>query len=353
MTVYFIHFLLLLVYVAIYTVAPRTKTTRILFISVCFLQTFLLYALRSPAVGTDTAPMAMDYVISFMNFSHKAPLYQLLRNIFQFIISQPQGYMVMCGLLIIFGTAYYIYSNSKNMILSTFLFFSLYFFFFSMNGARQSIAIILGAFSLSCIWKQQKLAAVLLLISAIGIHNTAILLTPFLALLFIHSIPRRRAFLCLYGLMLVAFTPLMHLFISVFTDYAFYITGGSAFEVGQNRKILLTVFYACVLCIGISIYYRTKRNNSGPENLQWEILLSCLFNAVIIGILALRSILFTRLEYYFSFTMILFIPLILSKFKQKNRLWINFAVYLLLAMPGIVQFMSNAGEILPYTFFWE
>jgi len=353
MTIYLIHFLLLALYTCIYAISPRTKTARLLFIFICFFQTFLLYALRGAQVGTDTYPMAKDYIFPFMDLAHKAPLYQLLSDTFRWIIPYSQGYMIMCGIFIVGGTAGYIYYNSKNVVLSLFIFFSLYFFFFAMNGARQSISIVLGAYALVFIGEQRKFPAFFLLACAVGIHSTAIILVPFLSLLFIQSISKRHLFFFLYAFLLLGFAPLTQLFISIFSDYASYMNSGYLFEVGQNRKILLTLFYAFLLCGGAFTYYRTKNKNTQQENIQWEILLSCLANTVIIGILALRSMLFTRLEYYFSFTLILFIPLILSKFKRNNQLWLQFTVYLVIAIPGLFQFMSNYGEILPYYFFWE
>lgn len=351
--IYLFHFCLLAIYGFVYELSPKSRTICRFFVAIFFLQTFLLYVLRSPHIGTDTYIMMKDYLYSNINFATKAPLYSLLKNFFHWFIPSGQGYMIMCGLFITGGTAYYIYRNSKNIVLSSFLFFALYFFFQSMNVARQFIAIVFVANGMIFIWEKRKWPAILLLVSALFIHSTAVMLMPLLLLLFITNIRVKKVFFLCYCIGLLCYEPLLHLFMYVFPLYTMYTESGMLFEVGQNRKILLTLFYICLLASAYIVYSKTKHRNTVQENNQWEFLLFCLTATVLIGFLALKSTLLTRIEYYFSFPLILFIPLILSKFKQNHQVFLQGTIYVITAVPGLFQFMANYGDIHPYLFFWE
>ena len=351
--IYLIHFSLLCIYACLYLLSPRTKLYRQLFIIITFLQTFLLYALRSSYIGTDTGTMVLDYLYPSTILSGKAPLYSLIKAIFHFFIPNGQGYMIMCGLFIIGGTAYYIYRNSKDIILSTFLFFALYSFFQSMNIALQFIALVLIVNGMVLIGENRKLSSFVLFVSALFIHSTSILLMPLLTLLFIKKNTTKRIFFICYCIGLICYEPLLNFFTLLFPLYTIYTDSGSWFEAGQNRKILLTIFYLFLLIGSYWTYYKIKHNNTPQENNQWEFLLFCLTATVLIGFLALKSILLTRIEYYFSFTLILFIPLALSKFNSKSRQILYLLTCGIMVIPGIFQFMANYGQIRPYLFFWE
>lgn len=358
MTIYIVHFMLLAVYMLLYTLGPKNRAAKMIFIFLAFGQTFLLYALRDISVGTDTWPMALSYshpliAESFAYLGTKAPLYNVLKSIFYVVIPAEQGYMLMCGIFIIGGTAFYIYRNSKNILLSSFLFFSLYFFFQSMNIARQFMAIVLAANAMMFILEERKYVAILLLGAAVGFHSTAIVMVPLLALLFIKSPQARRWFYVLYCVMLIFCIPLLSVFTALFPKYAFYVATGYLFEAGNNRKILLTLFYAMLTLAAGWIYGKTRLASTPQENVRWEFMLFCSVATVIIGIIALQSILLTRIEYYFSFTYLLFIPLILNKIHKKSRLMITCLTWIILAIPGLFQFVSNFGEIRPYLFFGE
>lgn len=324
-----------------------------MFILLVFTQTFLLYVLRSPYIGTDTYTMMMDYICSNANMLNVAPLYYFIKNIFYQFIPFQQGYMILCGIFIIGGTFYYIYRNSKNILLSIFLFFSLYFFFQSMNIARQFIAIVLVANGMVFIWENRKWIAILLFLAALFIHSTAFVLMPLLILLFINESQKRKIFLFLFCAFLMCYEPILQVFVSLFPKYDMYVESGMLFEIGKNRKVLLTIFYLFILCVSYIVYRKVKNINSLKENKQWELLIFCLSVTVLIGILSMNSILLTRIEYYFSFTLILFVPLVLSKFKLNNKPILYILTCLFFSIPGIFQFIMNYGNIRPYLFFWE
>lgn len=359
MTVYAIHFLLLFLYALIYIVSPRNKTSKFLFLLFTFGQTFLLYALRSKFIGTDTWSMTVAYAsTNFSKFSDymgvKAPLYYLLRDVFHFFVPSEQGYMVLCGIFIIGGTAWYIYRNSKNAVLSIFLFFALYFFFSSMNIARQFMAIVLAANGLAFITEEKKYPAFIFMFCALFIHSTAIILLPFLSLLFIKNTFYRRIFMVSYCIALITFSPLISLFTSLFPVYdSLYISSDALYHVGRNRKVLLTFFYLFLFVVFWLSYYKLKKHQKQTERNQWELYLCLLACTVIIGFLALKSVLLSRMEYYFSFTLILFVPLWLSKFNNQSKIILGLFTYLFFMIPGIFQFMANYGQIRPYLFFWE
>lgn len=355
MTIYLVHFLLLAIYMLLYSFSPRTKIYRLLFVFLCFVQSFLIYSLRSPFVGTDTREMVAAYMFSYKEMLTNAPLYYCLQTVFHAIVPYGQGYMILCGLLIMGGTAYYLYRNSKNLVMSVFLFFSLYIFFSSMNGARQMIAVVLVTNGMTFLWQNRKMPAMILFLSAFLVHATTIIMLPLLLLLFIKKPVYRHYFFILYCLCLCLYTPFLSIFSSLFPRYgAMYIENDSLlYQVGRNRKALLTLFYAGLFLGSFWTYLKTRLHNTLEENNEWEIFLCCLASAVIIGILALRSILLTRLEIYYIFPMLVFIPLVLSKFKGKSQLILKSGIYLALALPGIVLFVSNDAGVRPYLFFWE
>ncbi len=354
--IYFFHFLLIFLYMCIFLLSPQTRLYKKIFIGISFFQTFLLYALRNISVGTDTYLMAISYAdtrVADLYLDAKAPLYELIRDIFHLVIPSSQGYMVMCGVFIIGGTAIYIYRHSKDILLSTFLFFSLYFFFFAMNGARQTIAIVLIANGMMGVLENKKILSFLLFFSALFIHSTSIMMIPILALLFFKSPMLRRMFFVCYCFGLIFYNQFVSLFTGIFSKYAFYVSSGYLFEMGNNRKIILTLFYALLTLAAGWVYNKMRFSNTSQENARWEFCIFCSIATVIIGVIALRSVILTRMEYYFSFNYLLFIPLILKKIQREGRFLVAFLTWIILAIPGIFQFVNNFGNVRPYLFFWE
>ena len=70
------------------------------------------------------------------------------------------------------------------------------------------------------------------------------------------------------------------------------------------------------------------------------------FVAIILGVVALKTMLITRIEMYFSIFAIVYIPEILSKFKEKEIINIFFMV--MMFIPMLVQLVNNNNGILPY-----
>ena len=331
---------------------------RRIFIFLSFFQTFLIFSLRNSFIGTDTYQMSLEYslahVRSFSEYLYlKAPLYYFLQDIFHLIIPNSQGYMILCGLFIVGGTGIYIYKYSKNIVFSTYLFFSLYFFFFSMNGSRQSIAIVLISIGMMYVCEKKFLETFLLFSSAFLIHSTAIICLPLMFLIFIKRRAIIRLCMFMYVFSILFFEKAMNVFILLFPKYSFYLTTESIYNSGNNRKVLLTIFYFIFFCFALFVYLKTRDKKNKKENFYFETSLFYLLNTIAIGIVALKSIVLTRLEYYFSFQLILFIPFVLSKLNIKEKSFLYFCLWIVLSIPGILQLIWNFGEVCPYKFFWE
>ena len=325
----------------------KTNAQKKAFAIITFIILFFVMGFRDSSVGTDT-----NLYCTIFNKSGSMTFYEILLsgdtsflyglyNKFIYMISNKDSAIIAANSFIIcLLTVLFIKNNSNHPIISTILFVTFYHFFNAMNISRQYIAVMLVANAFKFLQNKQLKKYFLLCLVATFIHNTAIVSFILIPLFFIKLNKKN---ISIY-LIIIAFFSLfcgniISAFSNLFSHYEMYSNNNLLLEVGQNRKIIITVIY---LFFELIADYALKQKDDEKMRLLYII------NGVsiIIGILSLNTMLLSRIEIFFSIFNIIFIPEILGYFKEKILFY--FIFILVMFIPMCLQLKSNNGSVLPY-----
>lgn len=331
------------------------NTKKNIFIFCVFFVLFYVSAFRSLSVGTDTIHYAYGILRNQENafnfkwmIEQKAPVYSLLVYPISKVLPSLQCYQIVSSLIIEGGFAIFIYKCSKDYIISTWLFLMQYFYFQSMNISRQFMAVAFVAIGVWLFINNKKKLSILLFVLSLFIHSTSIMALPILLLG--NKNKKIRIFITIFISTAILLYPyLIKIFVSIFPKYAIY-DDSILFETGKNRKIILTIFQLGVLLFSIYIYKLNEHKMNYIEKREYQIIIHMTAIGVVIGFAALNSILITRLEYYYSISFMLLVPITIE-YSQKNKNMLRFVIPLIMAVPGLVLLHGGIGGIVPYSFY--
>ena len=225
-----------------------------------FLTLASVMGLRSASVGIDTYSYSQYFTRivqssdpeHYMNIVSAAPIYSIYNKILGMVSDNPQILILVSSLVICSGVLFFIFTFSRNAVLSVFLFVALYFYIDCFNGMRQGLAMTLALVAYALLFKGKRVPAILFYVCAIGTHATALIMAPFYILLLFDFSTRR--FKCIAAAIMVASVmfalfseQLVALFIRSFgySQYLDLFTSEAYQTTGKN--ILRSIFYAAIL----------------------------------------------------------------------------------------------------------
>lgn len=353
MEIYLALFMIIIIIASIIFYKGNTPKSRIIFLIISFSLIFLIMGFRGETVGTDTKLYCTIFENNF-DFNLKGlieepnltVIYDLYNKIISLISTDRRAIIISNSLIICILTATFIYNNSKNVVFSTLSFMTFYHFFSAMNISRQYIAILV--FANAFIFLKKKLAKKYLITCLIAtlIHNTAIV--SFLLVPYLYIKPNKKnilIYLTIITISLFFSNEIMILFSKIFPHYDMYFNNQFLKEVGQNRKIIITLIY---IVFALLTNFLIKKNKIPPQQ-EREIYLLHIINylTIILGFLSLKIMLISRIEAYFSIFAIIFIPKIFNLLKDKIMYYFLFTIIMII--PMYMQLKSNNNGILPYT----
>lgn len=318
-----------------------------------FVVLFFIMGFRTENIGTDTKMYSFIFQ-KYANMSMReimvsgdsAIIYALYNKIVSFFSTSTYAIIVANSLVICVLTMIFIKNNSKNVILSTIYFCTFYHFFNAMNISRQYIAIMLVANSLYFLREKNAKKFIIINVIATLIHNTAIISFIMLPWLFLKK--NKRNLYIFLGILFIAalfFDKFLVIFSSLFTHYDLYFTNNLINDVGANKKVIITLIYVFIsILLGMILKNEKIKNTEEYEEFYLYYLVN--FVAIILGIVALKTMLITRIEMYFSIFAIIYIPKVYNKFKDK--LIINIGFTMIMLIPMIIQLSNNNSGVLPY-----
>lgn len=235
-----------------------------------------------------------------------------------------------------------LYKESPNLLISMIIFLAMGFFFFSMNGVRQSMAmgfIMLSYFPL----KNKKLIKFLLLV-CLGacFHKTALVFAiayPICRLGF----DRKNIVLyaALITLLFLFGKQLLHVFVTDMAafDERFSFYAETEVTLSLSGFIQLLLFFA-LLCTNMRAFL--AHDNEAP------ILINLLIIAIIMQIFAIFIAEMFRVAMYFSLFLVILIPRFLQTYPLRYRQ----PVSILLCVMLLIYFFITPSY-LEYDFFWN
>lgn len=316
----------------LFLILSLTRSRLILIIS--FVVLFILSAFRSEVVGTDTKGYLMLFERMQMGIEIRQEI--LWRYLNQFVIFIGGGFnslLILSSLLILVPIYLVIRSHSPYKLFSLFLYYALYFYFFSLNITRQSIAVSLTLLAVIYLIDNKKKKFIFFVLLATGFHTTAILS---LLLLFIDRIPNKdRLLLIVSGITI---------FIGIFLSGFIFSLAGSTFGYLQYVEgyELGTIpgNFVYLLILSSFLYFLMKTSDYRGR------LFKLFYVFIIVSNLVIRIPFGDRIVLYFAIIQIIYLPYYLYVTKLEPKQLAIFVVVLYAFAMFFRKF--GAGEILPY-----
>ena len=379
MTIYLVALFVLMLYGACKN-HNTTNRRRKIYTFVAFACLALIAMLRSYNVGRD---LQNHYYKTFlrvvnMDWNNLFTLgyengYLVFYKIISMFTDNGQWMIAIHALFVIGITGWFIYRNSENVVMSTFLFITTNTWFMYMTMMRQAMAVCIVLIALE-IWKRKDwrikryVLYVAIVILAMQFHSSA-----FIALFMpiFDYLPFKRKHIFISTLVMIASFALYNQMFKAVSflqigkrDYTeFYSSSGEAINI---ISLYFVFIYVLIFAIGTLslVYYNKKRNNqssglavtdeSGFSN---SFLLYMVLILAVCRITGLKINIMARMTYYFMPFVYVLLPRSINCFKNiNNKKIVKLTMYFFMTAAFIWLTYSSAASMygtVPYQFFWE
>lgn len=316
-----------------------------------FIILFAVSGLRASEIGTDTSNYIVGFQMisrcdypDFFNAVRWEKGYVLFNKLASLISTNEQFIILATSFVIIFLTIQYLYKYSSNIVISIYLFITLYYYFVSFNAIRQFMAIGIFSLAIKYIYERKIVKYLLIVIVSSLFHQTALLYIP---LYFIYGFRlnwKNISIIILSSFIIIwAFDYYFSIILNIFPDYQLY--AGTKFFEGSG--ILTTLISASILLYGIYVKLTTR------TDIEFDFLFFIMIITFIISFLSTNISLFNRLVYNYSFFSIIFIPKTLSLIRIKeNKVILYLPVLIIPFAYFLIRLIEGWHRVTPYHLFW-
>ena len=325
----------------------------------------MVQALRSPTCGTDVWGNGYGYYHTFTAISNTPVTsiftekfysyeqgYVIFNKLLSFISDNPQVFLALTSLFIFSLIGYVFYKFSENIYLSIIVFVCFGLYVFSFTGLRQTIAFSITFFSFKFVVERKLIPFLVSVFIAFSIHSSAVIfffVWPLWNIRHTHKLSIiLLAITCFslpfYGAIFTYIVPLLFR-----EKYLIYMNRGTA----TNLLLVYLFIYVLPMFVRTNDYsvsdklYQKDVKYKVENFVRWMAYFSFLFQSL--GLIGGDSI--TRIAYYFSIFLPLYIPLIIKNTKLKSF------IYPFIALLFIAFFYYDSSKefynIVPYYFFWD
>lgn len=335
-------------------ISNRKKSNTGAYIFFCGLILFCIAAFRDKSIGTDT----ISYITNFLSYryrdwdwvfgSHGARKEYGYYALIKILSSVTDNYTVLLAVVALIFTAavcLFIYRYSRIPFLSFVLLVCMGFFYFSLSGLRQVIAMSILIFSYKYV-RERKLVPFLLLVAlAYLFHNTAIV--------FLIAYPLAYIKVNWKHLVVVVGAMIMSLFFQAQVKaFIFEVLGWERIAIYKNYGYTLTLTGFLIqlsIMFFTMLYYRQIRENE-PKDIS---LYNLMFLGLIFQVFTPVISEFFRISMYFSVFNIALVPNALMQEKNKNITYFYYFFIIAISLIYFYLFGGRHSDIIPYKFIWN
>ena len=377
MTIYLIALFGLMLYggCANHNLTDRRKKRYILIAFTCLT---VIAMLRSYNVGRDLQDHYYKTFMRVVNVDWKNLFdigyengYLVFYKIISMFTDNGQWMIAIHSLFVVGITGWFVYRNSDNVVISTFLFITTNTWFMYMTMMRQSMAVCIVLIGLE-VWKNKKLGIkryiiyYLIVLLALQFHSSAII-AVFIPTFDFLQFKRKHIFFSIIA-MLGAFVLYNQIFsaLSILSvgkrDYTeFYSSSGAAINIISVYFVLLYVTFFLIGAFSLAYYGKREKNGAEiePESNEYSdnFLLYMALSLAVCRIVGLKINIVARMTYYFMPFIYVLIPRAIRRMHvQGNRKVIKWGLYLVMTIAFIWLGYKSASSLygtVPYTFFWD
>lgn len=351
------------------------------YLLICFGIMIIVSALRNYTVGRD---LQSHYYRTFQNiinmpwnnfsaFSYD-PGYVVFYKLIGIVTDNPQWMIAIHALFVIGISGWFIYKNSDDVVLSTFMFVTTNTWFMYMTMMRQAMAICFTLIALE-IWKKENWKAwryilfVAVILIATTFHSSALL--AFAYPIFNTIKFRRKEILLSIVVVVASFIFYQRIYnvvagiISIRRDFAeFYASSGSAINIISLYGVAINALIFLLGCYVLAYKARNKENINGAtdnrefvEPLSNSFLLFMGLLMLICKLTGLRINIMSRMAYYVGPFMWILFPRVLDKsYLKSNQHILRYGIGLVMLIAFVWMGYRSAADLygtVPYEYFWR
>ena len=321
------------------------------YLFICFFQMFLIQGLRHIDVGTDTSYYVTVYE-RFMNseyhaflFTHFEVGFQALYTGLNILNADSQVLLLLISAVTMFNFAYFIFKNSDNVWLSTFI-FACMFYPNSFNIMRQYLAISIAINAFQLFMENKYIRASIVIICASMFHMTSLILFVPMILYKVKNWKLMRNLILACSIVVLLFGDKLVTVALELLSKTFYLTGFEA-----NRLFRMTTMLTLVFSI-LSWYFMKKNKNEEYKN--YFNLFTCIaFINLNFGLLYLRYEFFSRIIESLNLFLIISFPLAIKQIKSYYRPLIKVGTIAVPFLLMINSVFNSASGIENYKMFFR
>lgn len=332
---------------------------------------FFFMAFRARSVGADTSNYVWLFVSHGMSYGSLAEVWAskgditALYDAYAWIVYQlfpyEQAILVCNSLIICVGVYLFISEFSETEIFSVLIYVLSFCYFFAFNGMRQSVAAAIVLMALVCMNRRQYLPEIILLVVAVGIHQTAIFMGPVVvASHLLRNSKRYRVtyiFVCCLAIGLVIrilYEPLFNVFSGMFSHFSMYSEGSSPYATSDATQGRQAILY---MVIGLFMFVATRLPSisrsiclDDRSRVLWLIGSLCIG----MGIFCTDFELLARLIYYTLPELSCVLGFLSNRLDISNKT-VLVRIGLLACYFVLCVYMLNANYsiVIPYSFCWK
>lgn len=375
MALYIVLIIAVLIFGYMFKVNSTQKSKKgYLFFFFCIMT--VISALRKYSVGADTYQFYTAYqIIGDLDWgSSDLVRYEwgffALCKLLNLVTGDPQVLIIVTSIFIFSSVAIFIYRNSRDVVLSTYLFLTLNIYFMYMTAMRQAIAIALLMYGFEALKRKKYLRYGIIVLLASSFHLSAITVLPLI--LFVDKQFTNKHFLftiCIAVTVFILADSVFNIATNIFPQYTIY--GGSTFDFSNYfGSVIIAIVSFVILCFGL--FYTLKdssfKNNKMSKILDHQSTSNSLqkkqisYLAFMMSMWFLSSTLvvkinfFNRLTVFFDYYAILWLPEAITFIKddKERYLMLYFVIILVFTYSLIIMlFRPEWYGVIPYEAFWD
>nr|WP_238942613.1 EpsG family protein [Planococcus beigongshangi] len=344
--------IILLLVMTIVKLILYKRRKSMIFIFIMSVLLFLIASLKS----VKFAPDVINYInhfnkignqstlsiwTNFLNGSVKDPFFDFLLKLFSNLNINHFTWLALFSFVFLVSIAILIYRYSSDFYLSYIAFISLGYFFFSLTGLRQSLAMAFIILSYKYLREKKFMPFLFIVLFASLFHSSA--------LIFLIAYPLSFVKIGIKHLITLLITLLTAVFFGDFIRSLINSVGWNDSLISYAEREVTLNYSGFIIQLSIFIFcliYKNKIIQQNPKDITF-------FNLIFIGLIFQSFTIvvaeFFRVSLYFSiFNIILITKAIMLENDKKARVLIYFLILF-----ALVVYIFWSGTFFSYEFFWN
>lgn len=273
-------------------------------------------------------------------FSNKIEtIYLLYNKVIVTLFNNTQLVFIITALITCYGFGKFIYDNSVDIYLSTYVFLCEFFFMASFNLMRQLFSIAIAINSYTLIKKHRYKKAVLLIFIASLFHQSSIIYLGLFVLFSINKYKLGAKFIAISSIFITIMPTILYKITIKFSPYYASYFESNYWQANANGIVFLWIIEIFIISM---IYFK------GFKNKDEFITVSTIILYLAFEILALRYTAISRLAINFRVFLLLLFPIFKKIFKGKEKIYYIIIICLILFL---LYFKNASSEVRFYRFF--